>query len=155
MLLLFTLHVLTYTMYPWWTLWKISVSHFDVRSFASKMYMTAPLISKRIVLKVFWESASQVIVLSLAQAFLSFFFFFLFNFIVNWIFVNKGIEIMMSKINKGRSVDRKVGPEVCQVAVKIQAWDKEDEMVINYMSWKRSEESSRSRSGRGIILEAM
>ena len=36
---------------------------------------------------------------------------------------------MMSKINKGRSIDRKVVPEVCQVAVKIQASDKEDEMI--------------------------
>ena len=55
--------------------------------------------------------------LSLAQTFL---FFFLLNFIVNCLSI-MALKYMMSKINKGRSVDRKVGPEVCQVAVKIQA----------------------------------
>ena len=40
-------YVLTWTMYPWWTLHEISVCHFNIWSFSSKMYMTMPLTSNR------------------------------------------------------------------------------------------------------------
>ena len=43
--LLLTLYMLTWTMYLWWMFCEISVCHFDVWSFVSKMYMTVPLTS--------------------------------------------------------------------------------------------------------------
>lgn len=84
--LILALYVLTWTMYSWWNLCKISILHFDVQSFVSKMYMAMPSTSNRQnSYQHFWESISQFIFLSLAWNKI---FFFLLNLIINWMFID-------------------------------------------------------------------
>ena len=88
--LLLALYVLTWTMYLWWIVYKISVCHCHVWSFVSKMYMTVPSTSNRQeVLRAFQDSVSQVIILFGSNKIP----FFLLNLIVNWTFGNKSNKI--------------------------------------------------------------
>lgn len=81
--LLLAFHVLTWTMHLWWTLCKMSLRHFDVRSFVSKMCMAVPLTSNR-------QNSSQIFLRVCLLGYnpqfgLSKIPFFLLNWMVNWI----------------------------------------------------------------------
>ena len=64
---LLSLFVFIWTICLWWTLCKMSLHHFDVLSFVSKMWMTVPSTFNRWKSSQnFWESIPWIIMLSLA-----------------------------------------------------------------------------------------
>lgn len=90
--LLPALYSLTWTLYPWWTLCTVSVYHFVVWSFVSKMYMTSNFrcLWLLTVFRDFWESVSQVTGLSLLWIKFPFFLIgLLIGFLSTYIWVSK------------------------------------------------------------------